>query len=230
MTFPQQLFVDLRRAGWPVSPVLEGRIQLGGRSFGCWDRAHHPPAEVGNAPASDERSAILHDAAGTNAGGARNALRSWFDGRRDADGEWRRRAAAVAVQAQLVPDVLVVDIGVAQRLLNMPDQFPASSSARRKANAHRSKALRATGCVWSRRTPRATRTAHRQLSPQPDRVRAAVLCRWPVHRQFGHWFWRSSSGCRCCAPCAALRGIGAPAEFGAAGGTGVAGAARGIVD
>src|SRR5437762_8656559 len=31
-TFPQQLFVDLRRDGWPVSPVLEGRIQIGGRS------------------------------------------------------------------------------------------------------------------------------------------------------------------------------------------------------
>src|SRR4030081_651717 len=31
--FPQQLFVDLRRAGWPVSPVLEGRIQIGGRPF-----------------------------------------------------------------------------------------------------------------------------------------------------------------------------------------------------
>jgi putative ABC transport system permease protein len=28
-TFGQQLFVDLRRAGWPVSPVLEGRIQIG---------------------------------------------------------------------------------------------------------------------------------------------------------------------------------------------------------
>src|SRR5437899_12794228 len=31
--FPQKLFVDLRRAGWPVSPVVEGRIQIGGRSF-----------------------------------------------------------------------------------------------------------------------------------------------------------------------------------------------------
>src|SRR5260370_36401847 len=30
-TFPQQLFVDLRRAGWPVSPVVEGRIQVRGR-------------------------------------------------------------------------------------------------------------------------------------------------------------------------------------------------------
>src|SRR5437763_5348717 len=32
-TFPQALFVKLRRAGWPVSPVLEGRVQIGGRSF-----------------------------------------------------------------------------------------------------------------------------------------------------------------------------------------------------
>src|SRR3954470_14277020 len=31
--FPQKLFVDLRRAGWPVSPVLEGRVQIEGRSF-----------------------------------------------------------------------------------------------------------------------------------------------------------------------------------------------------
>ena len=29
-TFPQQLFVDLRRAGWPVSPVLQGRVSLKG--------------------------------------------------------------------------------------------------------------------------------------------------------------------------------------------------------
>ena len=32
-TFSQQLFVDLRRAGWPVSPVLEGRVRIGGRSL-----------------------------------------------------------------------------------------------------------------------------------------------------------------------------------------------------
>src|SRR3954468_20744338 len=33
VAIPQKLFADLRRAGWPVSPVLEGRIQIGGRSF-----------------------------------------------------------------------------------------------------------------------------------------------------------------------------------------------------
>src|SRR6195952_4323658 len=51
-TFPQQLFVDLRRAGWPVSPVLEGRIQIGGRSFRLLGiEPITLPAEVGNAPA-----------------------------------------------------------------------------------------------------------------------------------------------------------------------------------
>src|SRR5450631_2637216 len=50
-TFPQQLYLDLRRAGWPVSPVLDGRIQFGGRSFRL--RGIEPitiPVEVGNAP------------------------------------------------------------------------------------------------------------------------------------------------------------------------------------
>ena len=51
-TFPQQLFVDLRRAGWPVSPVLEGRVQIGGRSFRLLGiEPVTLPAEVGNTPA-----------------------------------------------------------------------------------------------------------------------------------------------------------------------------------
>src|SRR3984885_697964 len=50
--FPQKLFVDLRRAGWPVSPVLEGRLQIGGRSFRLLGiEPVTIPAEVGNAPA-----------------------------------------------------------------------------------------------------------------------------------------------------------------------------------
>ena len=32
-SMPQQLFVELRRGGWPVSPVLEGRVQVAGRSL-----------------------------------------------------------------------------------------------------------------------------------------------------------------------------------------------------
>src|SRR5437764_1851644 len=50
--FPQKIFVDLRRAGWPVSPVLEGRVQIGGRSFRLLGiEPVTLPAEVGNTPA-----------------------------------------------------------------------------------------------------------------------------------------------------------------------------------
>ena len=83
-TFPQELFVDLRRAGWPVSPVLEGRIQIGGRSFRLLGiEPVTLPAEVGNAPAiGTRRSAILRDAARRDAGGAGDAVRSQAAGRR----------------------------------------------------------------------------------------------------------------------------------------------------
>src|ERR1700742_286062 len=49
--FPQQLFIDLRRAGWPVSPVIEGRVQIGGGSFRLLGiEPVTLPTEVGNAP------------------------------------------------------------------------------------------------------------------------------------------------------------------------------------
>src|SRR6202790_1914738 len=112
-TFPQQLFVDLRRAGWPVSPALEGRLQIGGRSFRLLGiEPVTIPAEVGNAPAI-----------------GRAGLQSFVT----TPGEMLVAPETLApsdgpvlpplrVQAQLVPDVLVVDIGIAQRILKTPDQ------------------------------------------------------------------------------------------------------------
>src|SRR6195256_892042 len=123
-TFSQQLFVDLRRAGWPVSPVLEGRVQIGGRSFRLLGiEPVTLPAEVGNTPAV-----------------GRAGLQSFLTSPGEmlvapevfSDLNLPEGATPVAsdgtllpplrVQAQLAPDVLVVDIGVAQRLLKMPDQ------------------------------------------------------------------------------------------------------------
>ena len=123
-TFPQQLFVDLRRAGWPVSPILEGRVQIGGRSFRLLGiEPITLPAEVGNAPAV-----------------GRAGLQSFLTSPGEmlvapevlSDLNLPEGATPVAsdgtllpplrVQAQLAPDVLVVDIGIAQRLLKIPDQ------------------------------------------------------------------------------------------------------------
>ncbi|MFL6810938.1 MAG: ABC transporter permease, partial [Bradyrhizobium canariense] len=50
-SFPQELFVKLRRAGWPVSPMLEGRVQVNGRSVRLLGiEPVTLPVDVGNAP------------------------------------------------------------------------------------------------------------------------------------------------------------------------------------
>jgi putative ABC transport system permease protein len=123
-TFPQQLFVDLRRAGWPVSPVLEGRIQVEGRSLRLLGiEPITLPAEVGNAPAigrTDLQSFMTPPGQTLVAPEMLSDLGLTEGATPSANGG--ALLPPLRVQAQLVPGVLVVDIGVAQRLLNMPDQ------------------------------------------------------------------------------------------------------------
>ncbi len=124
-TFPQQLFVDLRRAGWPVSPVLEGHVQIGGRSFRLLGiEPVTLPAEVGNAPAIGKANLQSFLAPPGETLVAPEVL---------ADLKLPEGASPPAsggallpplrVQPQLVPGVLVVDIGTAQQLLKKPDQI-----------------------------------------------------------------------------------------------------------
>jgi putative ABC transport system permease protein len=122
--FPQKLFVDLRRAGWPVSPMLEGRVQIGGRSVRLLGiepvtlpaettatpeigRAGvqsflMPPGQTLVSPETLADLALREGATPEIAGG--------------------RTLPPLKVKTQLVPGVLIVDIGIAQRLLNMPDK------------------------------------------------------------------------------------------------------------
>lgn len=122
--FSQKLFIDLRRAGWPVSPTLEGRVQIGGRSVRLLGiepvtlpaettatpeigRAGvqaflMPPGQTLVAPETLADLALREGATPEIAGG--------------------RALPPLKVQTQLVPGVLIVDIGIAQRLLNMPDR------------------------------------------------------------------------------------------------------------
>ncbi len=121
---PQQLFVDLRRAGWPVSPVLEGRIQIGGRSIRLLGiEPITLPAEVGNAPAvgkANLRSFVTSPGEMLVAPEMLTDLNVPEGARLTAnDGTLLPQLRA---QPQLVSGVLVVDIGIAQRLLKMPDQ------------------------------------------------------------------------------------------------------------
>ena len=124
-SFPQKLFVDLRRAGWPVSPVLEGRIQIEGRSFRLLGiEPVTLPAEVGNAPAvgkADLLSFMTPPGAMLVAPETLSDLKLAEGARPEAHGG--ALLPPLRVQPNLVPGVLVVDIGIAQSLLKMPDQL-----------------------------------------------------------------------------------------------------------
>ncbi len=122
--FPQSLFVDLRRAGWPVSPVVEGRIQIGGRSFRLLGiEPVTLPGEVGNAPAvarGDFQSFITPPGQMLVAPETLSDLKLAEGARPEANSG--ALLPPLRLQQSLVPDVLVVDIGIAQQALNMPGQ------------------------------------------------------------------------------------------------------------
>jgi putative ABC transport system permease protein len=123
-TFPQELFAKLRRAGWPVSPVLEGRVQISGRSYRLLGiEPVTLPAEVGNAPSLGRdglRSFITPPGQTLVAPETLADLYLTEGARPQASGG--AKLPPLSVQPQLVPEVLVVDIGIAQTLLNKPDQ------------------------------------------------------------------------------------------------------------
>ncbi|MEZ5821943.1 MAG: ABC transporter permease [Xanthobacteraceae bacterium] len=121
---PQQLFVDLRRAGWPVSPVVEGPVQVNGRNFRLIGiEPVTLPSEAGNAPAlaRGELQGFI-----TPPGRMLVSPETLSD-LRLAEGE-RPQAnngkllPPLRLQANLAPGVLVVDIGIAQQILDMPDR------------------------------------------------------------------------------------------------------------
>ncbi len=128
--FAQQLFVDLRRANWPVSPVLEGRVQIGGRSFRLLGiEPVTLPAGAGSAPGFVQRESGQTDLQKflTPPGQTLLAPETLSDMKLDAGASPQIDGVSslppLTLQANLVPGVLLVDIGVAQRILKMPNQI-----------------------------------------------------------------------------------------------------------
>ena len=123
-SFPQQVFVDLRRANWPVSPVVEGRVLIGGRAFRLLGiEPVSLPAGAGPAPDIGQTNLQTFLMPPGQTLVAPETL---------SDLKLPKGASPViggaislpplAVQDNLAPGVLVVDIGIAQRILKMPDQ------------------------------------------------------------------------------------------------------------
>jgi putative ABC transport system permease protein len=122
---PQSLFGELRRAGWPVSPVLEGRLQIDGRTYRLLGiEPVTLPAEAGAGPAVGQGGLLAFITAPGQTLVAPETLAEL----RLPEGAAPSTSGGASlpplkIQPQLVPDVLVVDIGMAQKLLDKPDQI-----------------------------------------------------------------------------------------------------------
>ncbi len=128
-TFSQALFVDLRRAGWPVSPVLQGRLVLKGHEEQRLQLMGIEPvslpagsAVAGRALAIEQIVAFFSPPGST-----------WISpqtlqalGLHEGDQPVSVSGAAMPplhVQIDMAPGVLLVDIGFAQQILGLPDQL-----------------------------------------------------------------------------------------------------------
>ncbi|BAW23774.1 MULTISPECIES: ABC transporter permease [Pseudomonas] len=127
--FDQGLYVQLRKQGWPVMPVLEGRLRLPGeparsvRLLGI-DPLSLPPASsiAGVQPQAFDVQAFIGTPGQAWAGP--DTLRQLGAERgaavRDSEGQL---LPPMVLQPALAPGVIVVDIGHAQRLLHAPGQL-----------------------------------------------------------------------------------------------------------
>ncbi|VVP56432.1 hypothetical protein PS874_05595 [Pseudomonas fluorescens] len=128
-TFPQQVFIDLRRAGWPVSPVLQGRLTLKGHEDQRLQLMGIEPVSLpaGSAVAG-QALAIEQIVEFFSPPG-----RTWISpqtlqalGLRE--GEQPVSVSGTALpplraEADMAPGMLLVDIGFAQQILGLPDQL-----------------------------------------------------------------------------------------------------------
>ncbi len=127
--FTQQYFIELRRAGWPVSPLLQGRLHLRGQAGQRLQLIGIEPLTLPSGTALAGQAVDTLDLA-TFLG---QPGRTWIapETLKDLDLEAGARPLSESGQAlpplevrpQLAPGVLLVDIGVAQRLLAAPQQL-----------------------------------------------------------------------------------------------------------
>ncbi|AOE84762.1 ABC transporter permease [Pseudomonas sp. TCU-HL1] len=127
--FAQQYFIELRRAGWPVSPLLQGRLRLRGQAEQRLQLIGIEPltlpADTSLAGRAVER---LDLAAFLGQPGRTWIAPDTLEALGLAAGaqpltESGQALPPLELWPQLAPGVLLVDIGVAQRLLDAPQQL-----------------------------------------------------------------------------------------------------------
>jgi putative ABC transport system permease protein len=127
--FPQSLFIELRRAGWPVSPMVQGRIQLKGRETQRLQVIGIEPVTLpaGSAVAgqrldSERIVAFLIPPGVTWIAPQTLAALGYREGEQPLT-EDGHALPPLRSQADMAPGVLLMDIGFAQPLLNLPGQL-----------------------------------------------------------------------------------------------------------
>lgn len=127
-SLPQALFAQLRRAGWPVSPVVQGRVQLKGlEDIRLQLMGIDPLSLPGSGAVAGQRLSQAQMLGFFAAPG-----RTWIApqtlqalGLREGQQPMTLTGPLPPLQAQpdMAPGLLLTDIGFAQPLLQMPDQL-----------------------------------------------------------------------------------------------------------
>lgn len=128
-TFSQQLFVDLRRAGWPVSPVLQGRLILQGHEEQRLQLMGIEPVSLPAGAAVAGQALAIEQVVGFfTAPGSTWISPQTLKALGLSEGvrplaENGQVLPPLHTQRDMAPGVLLVDIGFAQPILGLPDQL-----------------------------------------------------------------------------------------------------------
>lgn len=125
VTVPQSLFGALRRAGWPVSPVVEGRVRIADRSIRLIGiEPLSLPRGAGPAPGlADVTLQDFLSPAGQALVSPQTAVEfGWRDGAKLTT-DSGQALPPLRIAPDLPSDLLVTDIGWAQRILRQPDRI-----------------------------------------------------------------------------------------------------------
>lgn len=128
-SFPQALFAELRRAGWPVSPVVQGRVVLKGHEQQRLQLMGIDPVSLpGSGSVAGQRLSQAQMLAFFEPPGRTWVAAQTLEALGLQAGEQPltstgQRLPPLQVQADMAPGLLLTDIGFAQPLLNMPGRL-----------------------------------------------------------------------------------------------------------
>jgi putative ABC transport system permease protein len=199
----QDVFVTLRRAGWKVSPVLEGTVRISGAAYRLV--GIEPLTLPVGSRLADVRSGVSLERFLVPPGQTLVARETLADlGGIDGARPVTDRGHALPPLAQLddmAPGLLVVDIGVAQDVLDRPRQLSRLVAVRRTETPQRSQRSPAARSSSKRPERKATSRASPTASISISRHSGSWLSSWASSSCTPRSGLHSSSGSRCCVPC-----------------------------